>query len=93
MVVTVRMQCDVKASITRRLTLILLTWTIWRTPTNASKWRMGFNSAFKALINSSETENQVIRCATNCDLNTGWSDVVSNQVFQEPNSDFSPNNS
>ena len=29
------------------LTLILLTWTIWRDPTNASKWRMGFNSAFK----------------------------------------------
>ena len=22
---------------------ILLTWTIWRAPTNASKWRMGFN--------------------------------------------------
>ena len=32
------------------LTLILLTWTIWRAPTNASKWRMGFNSAFKWLI-------------------------------------------
>ena len=26
------------------LTLILVTWTIWRAPTNASKWRMGFNS-------------------------------------------------
>ena len=25
------------------LTLILLAWTIWRAPTNASKWRMGFN--------------------------------------------------
>ena len=25
------------------LTLILLKWTIWRAPTNASKWRMGFN--------------------------------------------------
>ena len=25
------------------LTLILLTWTIWRVPTNASKWRMRFN--------------------------------------------------
>ena len=32
------------------LTLILLTWAIWRAPTNASKWRMGFNSAFKWLI-------------------------------------------
>ena len=31
------------------LTLILLTWTIWRAPTNARKWRMGFNSAFKGL--------------------------------------------
>ena len=32
------------------LTLILLTWTIWRAPDNASKWRMGFNSAFKGLM-------------------------------------------
>ena len=32
------------------LTLILLTWTKWRAPTNASKWRMGFNSEFKGLI-------------------------------------------
>ena len=32
------------------LTLILLMWTTWRDPTNASKWRMGFNSAFKGLI-------------------------------------------
>ena len=31
------------------LTLILLKWTIWRAPSNASKWRMGFNSAFKGL--------------------------------------------
>jgi hypothetical protein len=31
------------------LTLNLLTWTIWRAPTNASKWRMRFNSAFKGL--------------------------------------------
>ena len=31
------------------LTLILLTWKIWWAPTNASKWRMGFNSAFKGL--------------------------------------------
>jgi hypothetical protein len=32
------------------LTLTLLTWTIWRAPTNASKWRMGFNSAFNGLM-------------------------------------------
>jgi hypothetical protein len=29
------------------ITLILLTSTIWQAPTNASKWRVGFNSAFK----------------------------------------------
>jgi hypothetical protein len=29
------------------LTLVLVTWTTWRAPTNASKWRMGLNSAFK----------------------------------------------
>ena len=33
------------------LTLTLLTWTKWRAPTNASKWRVGFNSAFKGLTN------------------------------------------
>jgi len=32
------------------LTLIRLTWRIWRVPNNASKWQMGFNSAFKGLI-------------------------------------------
>ena len=31
------------------LTLILLTWKIWRAPNNASKWLMGCNSAFKGL--------------------------------------------
>jgi len=31
------------------LTLILLTWRIWRAPNNASRWQMGFNSAFKGL--------------------------------------------
>jgi hypothetical protein len=35
---------------TYRLTLILLTWTKWWTPASASKWRMGFNSAFKVLM-------------------------------------------
>ena len=42
------------------LTLILLTWTKWRAPTNASKWRMGLNSAFKGL-----TENIL-------DIRTSW---------------------
>jgi len=31
------------------LTLILLTWKIWWAPNNASRWQMGFNSAFKGL--------------------------------------------
>jgi hypothetical protein len=42
------------------LTLILLTWTIWRGPTNASKWRMGFNSAFKGLIVKKKYERMEI---------------------------------
>ena len=33
-----------------RLTLKLLTTTIVAPPINASKWQMGFNSAFKGLI-------------------------------------------
>jgi len=33
----------------KALTLILLTWRIWRVHNNASKWQMGFNSAFKGL--------------------------------------------
>ena len=32
------------------LTLILLTWSIGWAPSNASKWQIGFNSAFKGLI-------------------------------------------
>jgi len=30
--------------------LILLTWRIWWAPNNASRWQMGFNSAFEGLI-------------------------------------------
>ena len=37
----------------RTLTLNLLTTTIVAPPSNASKWQMGFNSAFKGLILSS----------------------------------------
>jgi len=32
------------------LTLIMLTWRIWRALNNASRWQMGFNSALKGLI-------------------------------------------
>ena len=35
------------------LTLNPLTWKIWWAPNNASKWQIGFNSAFKGLISSS----------------------------------------
>ena len=35
---------------TTNLTLILLTRRIWWAHNNASKWQMGFNSAFKGLI-------------------------------------------
>ena len=31
------------------LTLSLLTWRIWWAPNNASRWQMGFNSAFNPL--------------------------------------------
>jgi hypothetical protein len=30
-------------------TLYLLMWRVWWAPNNASKWQMGFNSAFKGL--------------------------------------------
>jgi hypothetical protein len=40
------LKCKHKPS---RLTLILLTWRIWWAPNNASRWQMGFNSAFKGL--------------------------------------------
>jgi len=36
--------------IQRSLTLILPTWRIRWAPNNASKWQIGFNSAFKGLI-------------------------------------------
>ena len=44
------------------LTLILLTWTTWRAPTNASKWWMGFNSAFKGLTRGLQHEGAYRYC-------------------------------
>jgi len=38
-----------KDNISRFLTLNPLTWKIWWAPNNASKWQVGFNSAFKGL--------------------------------------------
>ena len=32
------------------LTLILLTWIMWRASNNVSRWQIGFNLAFKWLI-------------------------------------------
>jgi len=39
-----------RALLEKVLTLILLTWRIWWAPNNASRWQMGFNSAFEGLI-------------------------------------------
>jgi hypothetical protein len=43
----------------RGLTLILLTSTKWWAPASDSKWRMGFNSAFKGLSNIEVTDSNV----------------------------------
>jgi hypothetical protein len=43
----IQRQCN-----TASLTLILLTSTKWWAPASVSKWRMGFNSAFKGLMTS-----------------------------------------
>jgi predicted amidophosphoribosyltransferase len=40
-----------------QLTLNLLTTTIVAPPSNASKWQMGFNSAFKVLRYKTESSN------------------------------------
>jgi hypothetical protein len=42
-------------------TLIPLTWIIGWAPNNVSKWRMGFNSAFKGL------KGKIIRLLASCD--------------------------
>jgi len=41
------------------LTLILLTWRIWWASNNASRWQMGFNSAFKGLINQNSIQHKI----------------------------------
>ena len=47
-----------------KLTLNLLTTTIVAPPSNASKWQMGFNSAFKGLIPVGSFEDYGIMCVT-----------------------------
>jgi len=47
------LECRVSVQLPPRteglLTLILLTWRIWWAANNASRWQMGFNSAFQGL--------------------------------------------
>jgi len=48
------MPADGRWDLTQRLkgyplTLNPRTWRIWRAPNNASRWQVGFNSAFKGL--------------------------------------------
>ena len=45
---------DFEKAINTALTLILLTWRIWRASNNASGWHLGFNSVFKGLKNTNE---------------------------------------
>jgi len=44
------------------LTLILLTLRIWWTPNNASRWQMGFNSAFKGLNTGDTKKRELLNC-------------------------------
>jgi len=46
---------DINSLRVNDLTLILLMWRKWWTPNNASKWQMGFNSAFKGLMAGAKT--------------------------------------
>jgi hypothetical protein len=57
------------------LTLNLITTTIAAPPSNARKWQMGFNLAFKGLINKD------IRCSVNV-FNLGCMKVE--EVFISP---------
>jgi hypothetical protein len=50
------------------LTLILLTWKKWWAPASASKWRMGFNSAFNPY--PANVDKMVGSCQ--CLANGGW---------------------
>ena len=58
-----------KWPVTRRnmLTFSLLMWRIWWAPNNASKWQMGFNSAFKVLNNSDFCATRCIAVKYRCD--------------------------
>ena len=72
------------SKMTQCLTLNLLTTTIVAPPSNASKWQMGFNSAFKRLSSSGCLQRtgsltifcksgQQYRSLTVVPIVTGWS--------------------
>ena len=54
------------------LTLILLTWRTRSAPNTASKWQMGFNSAFKVLIlhvhKTENTNRLILKLQENCEM-------------------------
>jgi len=57
------------------LTLILLTWRIWWAPNNASRWQMGFNSAFKGLKTEIEISWEIL---STFNVSTCYAKAVSN---------------
>jgi len=58
-----------KTCLFKTLTLILLMWRIGWAPNNASRWQMGFNSAFKGLKN----RNFIYEVySTRCKLGLRW---------------------
>ena len=64
------------------LTFILLTWTIWRAPTNASKWRMGFNSAFKGLSHYPGIWLEFLMGHLNALLSSGWRERNEQEILK-----------
>jgi hypothetical protein len=48
------------------LTPILAMWRIWWAPNNASKWHMGYNSAFEGLIGSVDKKECLSVCVWVC---------------------------
>ena len=68
------------------LTLILLTWRIWWVPNNASRWQMGFNSAFKGLTFHTMWLSKCVRVYGYIRVNvvpvpTGWDSQQCNFIF------------
>ena len=54
------------------LNLIVLTWRIWRAHNSASKWQMGFNSAFEGLCTLKATSDRWTRQLTVNPLYSTW---------------------